>query len=129
MKTITAILVVCLTALPGLAKTHKDMYSVSCNTLWPVVKDVIKNSGKYTLVSIDNSEMTASYIIGSSFSGRRLNSVILNVKEDKCEMQTASTYSGVTHDDAGDFKKRVDASLAKSEPPATSTSPTKPDSK
>ena len=30
-----------------------------------------------------------------------------------CQMQVVSNYSGWEHDDKGDFKQRVDASLAK----------------
>ncbi|MGA2004494.1 MAG: hypothetical protein ABSG70_14000 [Terriglobales bacterium] len=98
---------------PAFAKLHKDSYPVPCSTLWPAVKDTLKNSGKYAIVGIDNGEMTASYIIGSFFSGRRINSVVLNATGDGCDMQTQTTYTGVERNDAGDFKKRVDESLAK----------------
>jgi hypothetical protein len=101
-------------AAPGFAKTHKEMYSVSCATLWPAVKDALRNSGKYGILGIDSNEMTASFVIGGTASGKRINSVVLNSKGDtSCEMQVQTAYSGLIHNDEGDFKKRVDESLAK----------------
>lgn len=104
--------------VPAMAKTHKDVFNVSCTTLWPAVKDVLRNSGKYGIIGIDNTEMTASYNIGGSLGGKRINSLVLNAQgSDKCELQVQTAYSGLIHDDAGDFRKRVDESLAKLTPP------------
>ena len=96
------------------AKTHKDNFAVPCDVLWRAVKDTIRNSGKYGVIGIDNEEMTASYNIGGTLGGKRTNSVILNrTSESTCEMQTQTAYTGLTHNDAGDFKERVQKSLAK----------------
>ncbi len=115
------VLLLALLPLPSFSKTHKEMYPVSCGVLWPAVKDTIRNSGKYGIVGIDNTEMTASFIIGGTLGGKRINSVVLNTKGDGCEMQVQTAYSGAFNNDAGDFKKRVDESLAKLKgaPPAT----------
>jgi hypothetical protein len=109
-----AFLVLLLIAEPSLAKVHKETYSVSCTTLWSAVKDTLRNSGKYGILGMDNAEMTATYSMGLGSAGqKRQNSVVLNVKSDSsCEMVTQSGFSGFTNDDAGDFKKRVDKSLA-----------------
>jgi len=107
-----------LVATPSFCKTHKEQYTVSCTVLWSAVKDTLRNSGKYGILSIDNNEMTSSFIIGGTLGGKRVNSVVLNSKGDEaCEMQIQTAYSGLAHDDAGDFKKRVDESLAKLQPP------------
>ncbi len=115
---------------PSLAKTHKDMYSVPCTVLWSAVKDTLRNSGKYGILGIDNTEMTASFVIGGTLGGKRINSVVLNAKGETCELQVQTAYSGLVHDDAGDFKKRVDESLAKQQaaPPAAAAPPAKTDS-
>jgi hypothetical protein len=124
MRRITvATLMLLIAASPSFAKTHKDMYSVSCSVLWPAVKDTLRNSGKYGILAIDSNEMTASFIIGSTLSGRRVNSAVLTPKGDGCEMQVQSTYSGLTHHDADDFKARVDASLAQQQPPQPARPP------
>ena len=67
----------------------------------------------YGIIGIDNTEMTASFNIGGTLGGKRTNSVLLNGKGDTCEMQIQTACSGIEHNDAGDFKKRVDESLAK----------------
>ena len=100
-------------ATPSFAKTHKENYSVSCSALWTAVKDALRNSGKYGILAIDNQEQTASFVIGGSLGGKRINSVVLNGKGDTCEMQIQTAFSGLAHNDEGDFKKRVDESLAK----------------
>jgi hypothetical protein len=71
--------------------------------------------------------MTASYnvkhaahvtITGAAL--QRTNHVTLVSKGTSCEMQVVSNYSGFEHDDKGDFKKRVDESLAKLKAPTPS---------
>jgi hypothetical protein len=121
-------LMLLIVAGPAFAKTHKDDYSVSCTTLWAAVKDTLRNSGKYGIISIDNTEMSASFNIGGTLGGKRVNSVLLNGKGDACEMQVQTAYSGFTNNDAGDFKKRVDEALAKQQaaPPAPPAKPESP---
>ena len=117
--TIVVLMSVILTGMAS-AKTHSEKYTVSCATLWPAVKDTLRNSGKYGILGIDNTEMTASFVIGGSLGGKRINSVVLNSKGDGCELQVQTAFSGLAHNDEGDFKKRVDESLAKlqAQPPA-----------
>jgi len=129
--TVAALMLV-IFAGSAFAKVHKDTYPVACNVLWPAVKDTLRNSGKYGILGMDSGEMTATYSMGiGSIGQKRVNSVVLNVKGDSsCEMQTQSGFSGLGNNDAGDFKKRVDDSLAKqqaSQPaaPAKPESPTK----
>lgn len=114
-------------ALPAFASTHKDLYNVPCSVLWPALKDTLRNSGKYGIIGIDNNEMTASYNIGGNLTGKRVNSAVLNNKDNgqSCELQVQTAYSGLGNNDAGDLKKRVDESLAKlkSAPPETSEAP------
>ncbi len=99
---------------PAWAKTHSDIFPVPCMQLWPAVKDTLRNSGKYGIIGIDNSEMTASYNIGGTLTGKRINSLVLNSKgPSSCELQVQTAYSGVFNNDEGDFKKRVTESLAK----------------
>jgi hypothetical protein len=103
----------------ALATTHRDVLQVSCERLWPVVKDVVRNSGKYGIIGIDNAEMSISYNIGGGLGGKRINSVVLNRKGDSaCEMQVQTAYSGMIHNDAGDFKERVEKALKNAPPVA-----------
>jgi hypothetical protein len=128
-RIVVAGLMLFIVAGPSFAKTHQDTYPVSCTVLWSAVKDTLRNSGKYGILGMENTEMTATYSVGmGSLGQKRSNSVLLNVKGDtSCEMVTQSGYGGLGTNDAGDFKKRVDASLAKlkAAPPAA---PAKADS-
>ena len=128
MKPFAMVVLSVVLAAPSFAKTHRDIYPIPCSSLWPAVKDTLRNSGKYGIMSIDNGEMTASFSIGGTLSQKRTNTVVLNTKGDtSCEMQVQSAFSGLGNDDAGDFKRRVDSSLAKLQP-SQPVAPTKPDS-
>ncbi len=108
------VVLVLSTSPAAFAKTHRELVQASCDRLWPAVKDVVRNSGKYGIIGIDNTEMSISYNIGGGLGGKRINSVVLNRKgEDACEMQIQTAYSGLIHNDAGDFKDRVAEALAK----------------
>jgi hypothetical protein len=115
MKRTVLLVLLLSTPLSLFASTHKDIYNVPCNELWRALKDTLRNSGKYGILGIDNQEMTASYNMGGNLMAKRTNSAVLNSKDNgaSCEMQVQSAYSGAFNNDAGDLKKRVDASLAK----------------
>jgi hypothetical protein len=125
MKRLAVLFLLALLATSAIAKTHNDMFNVPCSTLWPAVKDTLRNSGKYGVIGIDNNEMTASYNIGGFMGGKRINSLILNDKGQNCELQIQTSYSGMTHDDAGDMKDRIEKSLQKlqAQKPADTTKP------
>lgn len=129
MKRLALVVLLFAVALPAVAKTHKDEYTIPCATLWPAIKDVLRNSGKYGIISITNDELTASYNIGGTLTGKRVNTVLLNPQGSGCEMQIQTAYSGLVNNDAADFKKRVDESLAKlqgTQPPPAATPPPQP---
>jgi len=113
MKRYGIAILLAIVTLPVFAKTHKENYTVPCTTLWPAVKDTLRNSGKYGIISIVNEELTASYNIGGNLTGKRINTVLLNTIATGCEMQIQTAFSGLVNNDAADFKKRVDESLAK----------------
>jgi hypothetical protein len=115
IKRIVIVTLLLTFALPGFASTHKEVFNVPCNELWRALKDTLRNSGKYGIIGIDNSEMTASYNIGGNLTGKRVNSVVLNNKDNgaNCELQVQTAFSGLANNDAGDLKKRVDESLVK----------------
>lgn len=107
-----AILITIMAAAPSYAKTHKNTYSIPCSKLWLAVKDTVRNSGDYQIIWLDNNEMIASYAIGVG-NNMRINSTVLTADGNSCEMQVQTAFSGPFNNDAGDFKTRVDAALAK----------------
>jgi hypothetical protein len=127
-RIVLSVLLLCL-SIPALASTHRDVFKVPCNELWRALKDTLRNSGKYGIIAIDNTEMTASYNMGGNLAAKRTNSAVLNSKSNgtACELQIQTAYSGAFANDAGDLKKRVEESLSKlkKEPlPASTTEAT-----
>ena len=101
-------------------KTYKNTYPVACSELWGAVKVALANPDNYKDVQSDDEKMTATYnvkhsihwsVTGAINQGK--NQVSLSPIETKCEMNVVSMFSGFSHNDQGDFKKRVDAALAK----------------
>jgi hypothetical protein len=115
MKRIVSSILFLSLAAPSFATTHKDVFNVPCNELWRALKDTLKNSGKYGIIGLNDSEMTASYNIGGNLTGKRVNSAVLNSKDNgaSCELQVQTAFSGLVNNDAGDLKSRVTDSLIK----------------
>ena len=120
-------------ALPAFGKTYKSTYPVPCSDVWSAVKDTLSNPENYSVDESDDAQMTAAYkvkhaahvtITGAAL--QRTNHVTLVSKGTECEMRVGSNYSGFEHDDKGDFRKRVDESLAKLKE-ATPSQPAKPE--
>src|SRR5271157_6503168 len=120
MKFVIVALMSLAPALPAFGKTYKSTYPVPCSELWGAVKDTLSNPENYSVVSSDDTKMTAAHDVKHAahvnVSGailQRTNHVTLVSKGAGCEMQVGSNYSGWEHNDRGDFKTRVDESLAK----------------
>ncbi len=137
MKTrlVVVALISLVLALPAFGKTYKNIYPDPCSEVWGAVKDTLSNAENYDVTESDDKQMTASYkvkhaahvtITGAAL--QRTNHVTLVSKGTVCEMQVVSNYSGFEHDDKGDFRKRVDESLAKlkAAPPAEPAKPEAP---
>ena len=107
-------------ALPVFSKTHKTTYPNACSEVWAAVQDTLGHAENYTIKITDESRMTVEYSVKHSahvtITGalrQRPNTVSLSPQGTGCEMEVQSNYSGFEHDDAGDFAKRVNESLAR----------------
>ncbi len=110
-------------ALPAFAagdKTYRTTYPLPCSELWSGVKAALANPDHYKDVVSDEAKMTAEYnvkhsmhwsVTGAINQGK--NHVSLATMGTGCEMSVVSMFSGFSHNDQGDFKKRVDEALAK----------------
>jgi len=136
MRLVVVAMLALALALPGFGagnKTYKSTYPVACSDLWGAVKVALGNPDNYKDVQSDEDKMTADYnvkhsihwsVIGAVNQGK--NHVSLAPIGTTCEMSVVSMYSGLSHNDQGDFKKRVDEALAKLQAP-TPAEPTKPE--
>ena len=127
-----AVFVLSAFALPAFSGKHKDTYPNACSEVWAAVKDTLGNSENYTVKMTDEARMATSYTVKHAahvtITGalrQRPNTVSLSSKGAGCEMTVESNYSGFEHNDAGDFTKRVNQSLAKLKG-STSSAPAKP---
>ena len=123
-------------ALPAFGagdKTYKTTYPVPCSELWAAVTVALANPDNYKDVRGDENKMTADYnvkhsvhwsVIGAVNQGK--NRVSLLPIRTTCKMSVVSMFSGFSHNDQGDFKKRVEEALAKLKEPKPAE-PTKPE--
>lgn len=107
------------------AKTHKQEYPNSCSEVWTAVKDTLANPEQYEIKISDEARMAVTFSVKHSahltLAGalrQRPNSGSLSAKDSGCEMKLESNYSGIEHNDAGDFTKRLAEALAKPKTPA-----------
>jgi hypothetical protein len=107
-RIITSLFVIALT-VPAVAKTHEDPYNMPCDKLWPVVKATLRTD-RYKIIAIDSAEYNASYGVGN-WAATTINTVLLSPKGNGCSMSVNSTFRGLAHNDAKDFKRRVDEAL------------------
>ena len=128
MCSLVAVFLLFAFALPALGETYKNTYPDSCDVVWGAVKNTLSVKDNYNVKKTDDAHMNADYApkhqVHFDVSGvllQRENHVRLAPKGLGCEMQVVSNYSGWGHDDQSDFKKRVNASLAKIKGVATAT--------
>jgi hypothetical protein len=125
--------------LPAMSESYKTTYPDPCDVMWSAAKDALSNKDNYNVKKTDNAHMQADFQpkhqVHFDVSGvllQRENHVTMVPKGPGCEMQVISNYSGWGHDDQSDFRKRVEASLAKLKggvpkpPPATESGPATP---
>ncbi len=126
------ILISLIAVVPAFGKHYKNAYPDPCSQVWGAVKDALSHPDNYNVTASDDAKMTADYDVKHAahvnVSGallQRKNHVTLIPKGTGCEMDVVSNYSGWEHNDQGDFKTRVDESLAKLKAPNASE-PAKP---
>ena len=123
-KALCVVLAVLILTLPATAGTHKETYSNPCSEVWTAVKGTLGKVENYEIKIADETRMTASYSVKHSahvtITGalrQRPNTVSLTTKGTGCQMEVQSNYSGVEHNDAGDFITRVKEALDKLKTP------------
>ena len=136
MRLVVAAMLAFAIAVPAFSagnKTYKTTYPVPCSDLWGAVKVALGNPENYKDVEIDEDKMAADYnvkhsihwsVIGAVNQGK--NHVSLLSMGATCEMSVVSMYSGLSHNDQGDFKKRVEEALSKLQA-SPSVEPAKPE--
>ena len=116
-RTIAAIFVILLLAVPSHAKTKelhsvKGIYPVSCDDLWSAVKETLRNHDNYGLGSLNDLDLRASFVvIGDLWV--QTNRVALIEKGNGCEMKADVADIGAENTNYRQFRGRVQRALAR----------------
>jgi hypothetical protein len=99
------------------AKVHTEIFDITCNVLWSALNDTLKNSGKYSTITLDDPDVMAVFVVGSGSKKDkdvgRIDYAILKGKENGCSMQVIETLHQTFRNDADALTKRVKESLSK----------------
>jgi hypothetical protein len=115
MKPALAVLFLATFAIPAFAKPREKVYAASCDHVWAAVK-LASAPPHYNYAQLDDAQKKGIISTGNTFSGKRYLDITLTGSGDTCTVAIGGNFSGITHDDKGDFYKRIDEAL--SAPPA-----------
>jgi len=92
-----------------------ETFDATCNVVWTALNDILKNSGKYDVIGIADSDMMAIYAIGGAGdrAEHSIDHVVLKSKENSCVMRITETAHITLRNDVGNLNKLVRASLSK----------------
>lgn len=115
-----AVFLAALAIVPAFGKTYKTTCPNGCDQLWNAAKDTLSNKDNYARVKIFDARMKADYqprhSVHVDVSGtllQRINHLKMVPQGSRCRIEVVSNYSGWGHNDQGDFRKRVEAALAR----------------
>lgn len=84
-------------------------YATPCPEVWEAVKTVVE--GHYDVLNLDDQKMAGSFTTGSIWSGVRPLAFSLSGSESNCTVSITGHFSGLIHNDKGDFFKRIQETL------------------
>jgi hypothetical protein len=111
LKFLIASFLLLVVAAPAWAKS-RDVYPVSCNDLWAAVHDTLDNPRNYGIVSINDSEQKARFVVVGNLTAYT-DKVALTAKEGGCSLNAAFLEVGPDNSDWLQFHHRIEKSLAK----------------
>lgn len=84
-------------------------FAAPCPDVWEATKTAVENH--YDVLNLDDQKMAGSFTTGSVWSGVRPLAFSLNGSESSCTVSITGHYSGLIHNDKGDFFKRIQEAL------------------
>src|SRR5436309_1788714 len=110
MKTKTAILVATMALLlqaVAFAKPKPKIqtYPVACSMAWEAAKTAVQEH--YDVLNLNDQTQSGSFTTGSIWSGVRPVAFSLSGTGETCTVSVTGHYSGLIHNDKGDFFKRI----------------------
>ena len=98
-------------AAPALAKSS-DVFPVSCGDLWAAVHDTLDNPRNYTIMSMNDVDEKASFIVVGNLT-TYTDRVAVTAKDGGCAMKATILQVGADDSDWRQFRHRLEKSLAK----------------
>lgn len=123
MRKVFVVVALLLTTTTAFGKTRDYEFKEPCGHVWAAIRDVLMKSGKYGILFMNDKDMTASYNIGGFMGGKRTNSAVLTPKGDGCNMSIQTAFTGLAHNDAGDFNDRVKEAIGRVPAPSPEAAP------
>lgn len=90
-------------------KPKTKTYPASCATVWEVTKATVQEH--YDVLSLNDQTQSGSFTTGSAWTGVRPVSFSLSGTDNSCTVAVTGHFSGLIHNDKGDFFKRIEEDL------------------
>lgn len=113
MRILCAVVILSLLVLPSAeAKPHPKThnYAASCEKVWAAAKLAVKE--QYDVLSLNDQERSGAFQTGNAWTGVRALGFSLSGTGDSCTISITGHFSGLIHNDKGDFFERVQSHLA-----------------
>jgi hypothetical protein len=111
LKLLISLFLMVVFAAPVLAKPT-DVYPVSCDNLWAAVKDTLGNQNNYGIISMDDEDLRASFVVVGALT-HYTDKVALTATDGGCALDAKILDVGPENVDWRQFHHRLDKSLAK----------------
>jgi hypothetical protein len=90
-------------------KPATKTYTAACPKVWEATKVVVQ--GNYDVLSLNDQAQTGSFTTGSAWTGVRPLTFTLSANAETCTVSVTGHFSGLIHNDKGDFFKRIQDTL------------------
>jgi len=106
---IITVVVVCLFVLsvPAMSKPKPATrtFNAACAEVWKATKTTVKDH--YDVLSLNDQEQSGSFTTGSAWTGVRPIAFSLSGTGNTCVVSVTGHFSGLIHNDKGDFFNRI----------------------
>lgn len=99
----------CIVPLWGKPKPATREYPFPCGQVWLATRDAVKNH--YDVLNLSDAERAGSFTTGSIWTGVRPLTFALSEAGRNCVVSVTGHFSGITHNDKGDFFDRIQTAL------------------
>jgi hypothetical protein len=80
-------------------------YAAPCSKVWDAAKTVVQEN--YDVLNLNDQTQSGSFTTGSAWTGVRPLAFSLSGTGDSCTVSVTGHFSGLIHNDKGDFFKRI----------------------